>query len=499
MVNHMRPNLPTTKLRLQGACRAIPRKPMPAPPRPRGPRADTSMHDGAHDGAHAMRAPLWQCPTRSSGRRAGPRVRSIRRASAIRIPSPILTHCSRVANTQCDHQAVRKSRASADPNPCIAHPLPLLTAPACRIAAPPGALWRAPALYPTLSAATVLPPPHVPARHPPPPRASLRPQTSAGGEGEGCHAGSATRARLVSSRSDAASFSAGGRCASGMSAPFREPTAGDAEIRGGVDWSSRSSAVPTASVDSLASELDVSTDAFARWSAAAASARRLDGSTFASAASDTGAISTAPLSDGWGAGGAASSGSLFGGDAPPSVAAAGGSGGGVRLSTDACRSSTSAVACCRICSSEPGCPSGWPAGSCIHMIDWRRDQRLRIAWSVRPGSRRAISYHLCPSSATPRMMMSSSERVHDVRSFFADGSLPAPLPGLAPSAAAPPAAAAAESQRWSIFGGARYCRPICATASPYARANASSDSDGSPTSALLLVPPVLPAVAAVAR
>eukprot|EP00967_Tisochrysis_lutea_P040523 scaffold48713_cov28-Tisochrysis_lutea.AAC.1 len=60
-------------------------------------------------------------------------------------------------------------------------------------------------------------------------------------------------------------------------------------------------------------------------------------------------------------------------------------------------------------------PNCWV--SCCKRIDWSRDHRLRIAWSVRPGRRRAISNHLWPSSATPCTMMSSSALVHELRSL----------------------------------------------------------------------------------
>ena len=56
------------------------------------------------------------------------------------------------------------------------------------------------------------------------------------------------------------------------------------------------------------------------------------------------------------------------------------------------------------------------------------DQRLRIAWSVRPGSRRAISNHLCPSSDTPCTITSSSARVQEDLSLRKPLPLPPPPP-----------------------------------------------------------------------
>ena len=54
----------------------------------------------------------------------------------------------------------------------------------------------------------------------------------------------------------------------------------------------------------------------------------------------------------------------------------------------------------------------WP----LEAIDWRRWYRLRIAWSVRPGSRCAIRYHLWPSSSTDCTIVASSNFDHCTRS-----------------------------------------------------------------------------------
>mmetsp|Transcript_22104 Transcript_22104/g.71346 ORF Transcript_22104/g.71346 Transcript_22104/m.71346 type:complete len:453 (+) Transcript_22104:1156-2514(+) len=85
-------------------------------------------------------------------------------------------------------------------------------------------------------------------------------------------------------------------------------------------------------------------------------------------------------------------------------------------------------------SAEAPRPPSSGAASCCSRMDCSRDQRFRMAWSVRPGSRRAISNHLCPSSATPCTMMSSSARVQELRSFRKLPPPPAAEPPLDPEA-----------------------------------------------------------------
>merc|ERR1719161_1432530 len=64
----------------------------------------------------------------------------------------------------------------------------------------------------------------------------------------------------------------------------------------------------------------------------------------------------------------------------------------------------------------------WPDESMIGLprsaSDCSRAKRLRMACSVRPGSRSAILAHLLPSSCTERTMVSSYDRDHEMRSTF---------------------------------------------------------------------------------
>ena len=62
------------------------------------------------------------------------------------------------------------------------------------------------------------------------------------------------------------------------------------------------------------------------------------------------------------------------------------------------------------------CPELMTIGLPRLASDWRRAKRLRIACSVRPGSRAAILCHLLPSSLTERTMVSSSLRDQLTRS-----------------------------------------------------------------------------------